>query len=93
MYLIVGRIATIYYFIHFILIMKILGFKEKTIQLTEAAGKIAEQAYKEEAAKQADAQQKGDGANAKQADDNVVDADFNEVDDEPKEKTTKTKTK
>ena len=67
--------------------------KEKTIQLTEAAGKIAEQAYKEEAAKQADAQQKGDGANAKQADDNVVDADFKEVDDEPKEKTTKTKTK
>jgi len=67
--------------------------KEKTIQLTEAAGKIAEQAYKEEAAKQADAQQKGGGANAKQADDNVVDADFKEVDDEPKEKTTKTKTK
>ena len=67
--------------------------KEKTMQLTEAAGKIAEQAYKEEAAKQADAQQKGDGANAKQADDNVVDADFKEVDDEPKEKTTKTKTK
>jgi molecular chaperone DnaK len=67
--------------------------KAKTIQLTEAAGKIAEQAYKEEAAKQADAQQKGDGANAKQADDNVVDADFKEVDDEPKEKTTKTKTK
>ncbi|MFL2559600.1 MAG: molecular chaperone DnaK [Gammaproteobacteria bacterium] len=67
--------------------------KEKTLQLTEAAGKIAEQAYKEEAAKQADAQQKGDGANAKQADDNVVDADFKEVDDEPKEKTTKTETK
>jgi len=67
--------------------------KEKTMQLTEAAGKIAEQAYKEEAAKQADAQQKGDGANAKQADDNVVDADFKEVDDEPKEKKTKTKTK
>ena len=69
--------------------------KEKTIKLTETAGKIAEQAYKKEAAKQADAQQKGDGANnAKQAKDNVVDADFKEVDDEePKEKTTKTKTK
>ena len=25
-----GRIATIYYFVHFILIMPILGFKEKT---------------------------------------------------------------
>ena len=30
MYLIVGRIATIYYFVHFILIMPLLGFKEKT---------------------------------------------------------------
>ena len=67
--------------------------KEKTMQLTEAAGKIAEQAYKEEAAKQADAQKKGNGANAKQADNNVVDADFKEVDDEPKEKKTKTETK
>jgi len=67
--------------------------KEKTMKLTEAAGKIAEQAYKEEAAKQADAEQKGKGANAKQADDNVVDADFKEVEDEPKEKTTKTETK
>ena len=64
--------------------------KEKTVQLTEAAGKIAEQAYKEEAAKQADSQKKGNSANDKQADDNVVDADFKEVDDEPKEKTTKT---
>ena len=67
--------------------------KEKTTQLTEAAGKIAEQAYKEEAAKQADTQKKGNGSNDKQADDNVVDADFKEVDDEPKEKTTKTETK
>ena len=30
MYLIIGRIATIYYFAHFILIMPLLGFKEKT---------------------------------------------------------------
>ena len=29
-YLIIGRIATIYYFVHFILIMPLLGFKEKT---------------------------------------------------------------
>ena len=29
MYLIIGRIATIYYFVHFILIMPLLGFKEK----------------------------------------------------------------
>ncbi len=67
--------------------------KEKTVQLTEAAGKIAEQAYKEEAAKQADSQKKGNSTNDKQADDNVVDADFKEVDDEPKEKKTKTETK
>ena len=33
LYLLVGRIATIYYFVHFILIMPILGFKEKTIPL------------------------------------------------------------
>ena len=33
MYLIIGRIATIYYFVHFILIMPLLGFKEKTKQL------------------------------------------------------------
>ena len=33
LYLLVGRVATIYYFAHFILIMPILGFKEKTIPL------------------------------------------------------------
>ena len=33
LYLLVGRVATIYYFVHFILIMPILGFKEKTIPL------------------------------------------------------------
>jgi len=33
MYLIIGRITTIYYFVHFILIMPLLGFKEKTIPL------------------------------------------------------------
>ena len=33
LYLLIGRIATIYYFVHFILIMPILGFKEKTVPL------------------------------------------------------------
>ena len=33
LYLLVGRVATVYYFVHFILIMPILGFKEKTIPL------------------------------------------------------------
>ena len=56
---------------------------EKTMKLTEAAGKIAEQAYKEEAAKQqgtatsAEAESKNN--------DNVVDADFTEVKEESEE--------
>ena len=33
MYLFFGRTATIYYFVHFLLIMPILGYKEKTIPL------------------------------------------------------------
>ena len=33
LYLLIGRAATIYYFAHFILIMPILGFKEKTSPL------------------------------------------------------------
>tara|TARA_B100001179_G_C18407000_1_gene324258 strand:- start:34 stop:684 length:651 start_codon:yes stop_codon:yes gene_type:complete len=33
LYLMIGRLATIYYFVHFILVMPILGFKEKTIPL------------------------------------------------------------
>ena len=32
-YLFFGRLATIYYFVHFLLIMPILGFKEKTLPL------------------------------------------------------------
>jgi ubiquinol-cytochrome c reductase cytochrome b subunit len=33
LYLFVGRIATIYYFLHFILVLPVLGYKEKTIPL------------------------------------------------------------
>ena len=33
LYLLIGRTATIYYFAHFILVMPILGFKEKTSPL------------------------------------------------------------
>ena len=33
LYLIFGRIATIYYFVHFVIILPILGFKEKTVSL------------------------------------------------------------
>ena len=56
--------------------------KDKTMKLTEAAGKIAQQAYQEQAA------QKGpDEPNKenKKTDDNVVDADFKEVDEEKKD--------
>jgi len=33
LYLLVARIATAYYFLHFLFILPILGFKEKTIPL------------------------------------------------------------
>ncbi len=64
---------------------------EKTMKLTEAAGKIAEQAYKEEAAKQ-----QGSEASAEtgsKPNDNVVDADFTEVKEENKEKESKAENK
>ena len=57
---------------------------EKTMKLTEAAGKIAEQAYKEEAAKQQGAEASADGTEPKPKD-NVVDADFSEVKEESEE--------
>ena len=57
---------------------------EKTMKLTEAAGKIAEQAYKEEAAKQQDAEASADGTEPKPKD-NVVDGDFTEVKEESEE--------
>jgi len=63
--------------------------KEKTMKLTEAAGKIAEQAYKEEAASK---QQEGNTDaqdDASKPKDNVVDADFTEVKEDNKEDTKK----
>jgi molecular chaperone DnaK len=54
---------------------------EKTMKLTEAAGKIAEQAYKEEAAKQQGAETSTEDTKTK-PNDNVVDADFTEVKEE-----------
>jgi len=62
--------------------------KEKTMKLTEAAGKIAEQAYKEEAAsKQQGSPDAQDDASKPK--DNVVDADFTEVKEDNKEDTKK----
>ncbi len=63
--------------------------KEKTMKLTEAAGKIAEQAYKEEAASK---QQEGNPDahdEASKPKDNVVDADFTEVKEDNKKDTKK----
>tara|TARA_B100001750_G_scaffold245411_1_gene264982 strand:+ start:1224 stop:3176 length:1953 start_codon:yes stop_codon:yes gene_type:complete len=59
--------------------------KEKTMHLTEAAGKVAEQAYKEQAAKEQAAKGKTDKPKNKKSDDTVVDADFKEVDEEKKD--------
>ena len=63
--------------------------KEQTMKLTEAASKIAEQVYKEQAAKESQANP-ADAANPEDGDastskDNVVDADFTEVKEEDKE--------
>jgi molecular chaperone DnaK len=57
---------------------------EKTMKLTEAAGKIAEQAYKEEAAKQQGSEASADGTEPKPKD-NVVDGDFTEVKEDSEE--------
>ena len=63
--------------------------KEQTMKLTEAASKIAEQVYKEQAAKESQANP-ADAANPEDSDastskENVVDADFTEVKEEDKE--------
>ena len=54
------------------------------MKLTEAAGKIAEQAYKEEAAKQQDSETSQNDPESK-SNENVVDADFTEVKEETEE--------
>jgi molecular chaperone DnaK len=61
------------------------AIEEKTSKLTEAAGKLAEQAYKqaEQAAGQAGAET-GQAGQSEGADENVVDAEFEEVDDDKK---------
>jgi molecular chaperone DnaK len=61
------------------------AIEDKTSKLTEAAGKLAEQAYKqaEQAAGQAGAEA-GQTGQPEGADENVVDAEFEEVDDDKK---------
>ena len=58
--------------------------KEKTMKLTEAAGKIAEQAYKEQAQEQNTNAEPGN-EQASDSKENVVDADFTEVKEDNKE--------
>ncbi len=65
------------------------AIEEKTRKLTESAGKLAEKAYQQQAADaaaQADAGGEGNsaGANGGKSDENVVDAEFEEVDDNRK---------
>ena len=60
--------------------------KEDTMKLTEAAGKIAEQVYKEQAANAETNASSETSANAEESNkDNVVDADFTEVKEEKEE--------
>jgi molecular chaperone DnaK len=58
------------------------AIEDKTRQLTEAAGKLAEQAYKQ--AEQTAEQSGGESAQAGGEEENVVDAEFEEVDDDKK---------
>ena len=49
LYLLVARVATVYYFIHFLIILPILGRKEKTIPLPlSIAEPVLEDADKKE---------------------------------------------
>ena len=58
--------------------------EEKTGKLTEVAGKLAERAYQQAAGAGADGEDKPAGADNGATDENVVDAEFEEVDDTKK---------
>ena len=58
--------------------------EEKTRKLTEVAGKLAEKAYQQAAAADANGEDKSAGANNGAGNENVVDAEFEEVDDNKK---------
>ena len=58
--------------------------EEKTRKLTEVAGKLAEKAYKQAAAEGANGGDRPAGGNDGAANENVVDAEFEEVDDNKK---------
>jgi len=59
------------------------AIEEKTRKLAELSGKLAERAYQASSTEQ-QAGSAGDAGNGKAADDNVVDAEFEEVDDDKK---------
>ena len=58
--------------------------EEKTRKLTEVAGKLAEKAYQQAAAADANGEDKSAGTNNGAGNENVVDAEFEEVDDNKK---------
>ena len=58
--------------------------EEKTRKLTEVAGKLAEKAYQQAAAADANGEDKSAGVNNGAGNENVVDAEFEEVDDNKK---------
>ena len=60
------------------------AIEEKTRKLTEVAGKLAEKAYQQAAADDANGEDKSAGANNGAGNENAVDAEFEEVDDNKK---------
>jgi molecular chaperone DnaK len=60
------------------------AIEEKTRKLTEVSGKLAERAYQAGNAEQAASADSAKSGNGKATDDNVVDAEFEEVDDDKK---------
>ena len=58
--------------------------EEKSRKLAEVAGKLAEKAYQQAAAEGADAEDRSAGENNGAGNENVVDAEFEEVDDNKK---------
>ena len=60
------------------------AIEEKTRKLAEVAGKLAEKAYQQAAADDANGEDKSAGANNGAGNENVVDAEFEEVDDNKK---------
>ena len=66
--------------------MKVEEIKKKTQDLVQASMKLGEAIYKSQQSAKPDSGKDDDGDNTGKKDENVVDADFEEVKDENKEK-------